>query len=110
MHDLLVFTGRGQRFEERQVVVTQAAGGGRSPRGGNTAERSRNTENPKGQDGRGHAERESITDRWTATKRAKCFSDVIVCNESEALAARQSSQYKRSGVGGRLIITLAVNI
>lgn len=36
--------------------------------------------------------------------------DVKVSNDSEAMAPRQSSQFKRSGVGGRLIITLAVNI
>lgn len=31
-------------------------------------------------------------------------------SDGQAMAARQSSQFKRSGVGGRLIITLAVNI
>ena len=30
--------------------------------------------------------------------------------DGEAMAARPSSQFKRSGVGGRLIITPAVNI
>lgn len=42
--------------------------------------------------------------------RKRRIFDVNVSSDGEALAARQSSQFKRSGVGGRLIITLAVNI
>lgn len=40
----------------------------------------------------------------------RCTFDVNVSNDSEALAAGLRSQFKSSGVGGRLIITLAVNI
>lgn len=36
--------------------------------------------------------------------------DVNGSNDGEAMAARQSGQFKRSGFGWRLIITLAVNI
>lgn len=38
------------------------------------------------------------------------MGDVNVRKDSKALAARPSRQFKRSGVGVRLIITLAVNI
>lgn len=42
--------------------------------------------------------------RPTAMKTGALWSN------GRAMAARQSGQFKRSGVGGRLIITLAVNI
>ena len=90
MHDLLVFTGWGQRFEERQVVVTQAAGG-QSRKGENTEERSRNTENT-----RQTKSHRSPTDGGRQLEELNIFQMQIVGNGSEALAARQSSQFKRS--------------
>lgn len=93
----VAFTGRGQRFEELQGVVTRGSRG-EIQRGRNRADETRTDERQR----RWHWQR-------AATLKRRNFA-ASVSNDGEAMAARQSSQFKRSGVGGRLIITLAVNI
>lgn len=46
----------------------------------------------------------------TASGKNGAFFDANVSGDSKAMAPRQSRQFKRAGVGGRLMITPAVNI
>lgn len=99
-HGLVASRGRGQRFKEQQGAPTHREPGPRKAGVGPAAE--------QGRSGRGRGRRRQ--------QRAECGGDRLYENDrisvvtAKAMAARQSGQFKGSGVGGRLIITLAVNI